>query len=472
MKSRGDSTRRLPFVRVVWKMVGLSLHTSPGAYVLFLMTSLIFTALLIADLHLIRVLLDDLPLFSEGKLEYGAVLVTVILLGGVSIIDTLMNASMNFLYEYLERRTTGRMTEMMSEKAARLDFIQFESAQLFDQIERATNGRVRGFEAMEQVVFSLIFHGGYFLFLAVYLIWFEPLLVLGVFVSFLPVAVSRFIRASAFYNVENRVAPLRREYAHYEACMTDRLFFKETRTSGAVLFFRRLYGRALGAYNREMWRTELRTGVVDLSLKCLTLAGYVGLLLLMVFSVLRSDISPGLFGAVYFAMDNIFKWFEELFDRLGAAYENAALGGNFLAFLDLPERVRRKPGAQGGSHELARDRGVTLENVSFCYPGQDEVAVDNVSLSISPGQSLAIVGENGAGKSTLVRLISGMIVPDTGRVSVDGIDLKNVDSGAIHLGTSAVFQRYQRYRLTLQENVSISEYSCCSRHARDAVLFQ
>ncbi len=58
--------------------------------------------------------------------------------------------------------------------------------------------------------------------------------------------------------------------------------------------------------------------------------------------VISGRISPGLFGAVYFAMDSIFKWFEELFDRLGYAYENAAFGGNYLAFIESPERAPRQ----------------------------------------------------------------------------------------------------------------------------------
>ena len=66
--------------------------------------------------------------------------------------------------------------------------------------------------------------------------------------------------------------------------------------------------------------------------------------------------------AGYFVMDSIFKWFDELIDRLGFAYENAAFGGNYLAFMESPERNR-------GSLLLSRDGGVELREVSFQYPG-------------------------------------------------------------------------------------------------------
>lgn len=450
MKQTENRSRRPSIARVVGAMVRVAFHTHPTMFLVYLLTSLAFTALLVADLHLIRVLLDRLPLFIEGQISYRAVLLTVLLLGGINIIDTLMNAAMNFSYEYLSRLAGARMTEAMGEKAGRLELIRFESAELYDEIEKANAGRDRGFDAMETVLCSLIFHGGYFMFLGLYLVRLEPVLVLGVFMAFLPVALSRAIRASAFYHTESRVAPLRREFGHYEACLTDRTYFKETRTTGAVPFFRRRYDQTLEAYNREMWRTELRTGAIDLGLKVLTLAGYVGLLFLLVRFVIGGRISAGLFGAVYFAMDAIFKWFEELFDRLGFAYENAAFGANYLAFLESPERER-------GHAPLPRDQGVELRQVSFRYPGATGNAVEAVTLSFTPGESVAIVGENGAGKSSLVRLIAGLYHPDCGSVHAGGVDLRDTADKARFQQLSAVFQQYQRYRMTLFDNVRIAE---------------
>jgi ATP-binding cassette subfamily B protein len=448
MKPPEAIAARLSFTHVIGAMLRLAFRTQPWLFLVYLLSSAGFTLLLVADLHLVRLLLDRLPLFVEGSLTFQLALGTILLLGGVNILYMLMNAAMNWSFELLARLADARMTEAMAEKAGKLELIRFESAALYDGIEKAHAGRNRGFDAMETVLCSLIFHGGYFLALGVYLAPVEPVLILGVFAAFLPVAFSRAIRASAFYNTENKVAPLRREFNHYEAALTDRAFFKETRTTGAVPFFRRKYDEVLAAYNHAMWRTELRTGLIDLGLKVLTLAGYVGLLLLLVRFVLTGRVSPGLFGAVYFAMDAIFKWFEELFDRLGFAFENAAFGGNYLAFLESPER-------EGGPAPLPRDRGVELRQVSFRYPGAEENAIENVTLSLRPGESVALVGENGAGKSTLVRLIAGLYHPDDGAVHIGGVDLRDAADETRFQQLSAVFQQYQRYRMTLWDNVRV-----------------
>ena len=66
---------------------------------------------------------------------------------------------------------------------------------------------------------------------------------------------------------------------------------------------------------------------------------------------------------------------------------------------------------------------IVLENVSFTYPGTDRPALSNVSVSIQPGERIALVGENGAGKTTLVKLLMGLYRPTSGRIVVDGTDL-------------------------------------------------
>ena len=184
---------------------------------------------------------------------------------------------------------------------------------------------------------------------------------------------------------------------------------------------------------------------------------------MLVHFLLRGEISPGMFGAVYFAMDNIFKWFEELFNRLGSAYEDAALVGNFFDFMSLPERYN-------GTGTARRDRGVELEGVCFQYPGVAENSVDGVSLVIPPEQSVAIVGENGAGKSTLVRLITGMYQPSEGRVLIGNADTRDTSAESRYAGLSAVFQNYQRYAMTLAENVTISEPVARSDGADEGIL--
>jgi ATP-binding cassette subfamily B protein len=186
---------------------------------------------------------------------------------------------------------------------------------------------------------------------------------------------------------------------------------------------------------------------MDLGLKILTFTGYAGMLLLLVYYLLTNRITAGLFGAVFFAMESVFKWFEEVFDRIGRSLKNAKLAGNYFTFLGLPER-------QEGSGKAPYREGVTLDSVSFTYPGGSSPVLSDINLQIHPGEKIALVGPNGAGKSTLVKVLTGLLEPQNGEVRIGG---KN-PADCSWSGLSAVFQDYQRYRLTLGDNVGISEY--------------
>ncbi len=99
------------------------------------------------------------------------------------------------------------------------------------------------------------------------------------------------------------------------------------------------------------------------------------------------------------------------------------------------------------------ERGITLEDVSFSYPGSAEPVLSGVSLHIPPGQTLALVGENGAGKSTLVKLLCGLYEPTSGRILVDGTDLADIDAGQWRARVAPLFQDFTRIELTLRESI-------------------
>jgi ATP-binding cassette subfamily B protein len=102
---------------------------------------------------------------------------------------------------------------------------------------------------------------------------------------------------------------------------------------------------------------------------------------------------------------------------------------------------------------------IRLEGVSFAYPTSDGPVLDGLDLTIRAGQSLAIVGENGAGKTTLINLLCGFYEPTGGRITVDGVDLAEIDKRAWQRRFAAVFQEFAKYPLTLRENVVLGNSS-------------
>ncbi|HVH65211.1 MAG TPA: ABC transporter ATP-binding protein, partial [Candidatus Acidoferrum sp.] len=98
---------------------------------------------------------------------------------------------------------------------------------------------------------------------------------------------------------------------------------------------------------------------------------------------------------------------------------------------------------------------IRFEHVSFAYPGANSNALTDVSFTIQPGETLAVVGRNGAGKTTLFKLICRLYDPSEGRILIDGIDLRDFKPEEIRRQIGAMFQDYVDYQATAAENIGL-----------------
>ncbi|HVE95118.1 MAG TPA: ABC transporter ATP-binding protein [Acidimicrobiales bacterium] len=110
------------------------------------------------------------------------------------------------------------------------------------------------------------------------------------------------------------------------------------------------------------------------------------------------------------------------------------------------------PGGAQPSSAMPAD-AIRLERVSFGYPGREEL-FNGLDLVIPAGKSLAIVGDNGAGKTTLVKLLARLYDPTGGRITVDGVQLTDLDPSGWQRRISAIFQDFTRYQITAAENIA------------------
>ena len=125
--------------------------------------------------------------------------------------------------------------------------------------------------------------------------------------------------------------------------------------------------------------------------------------------------------------------------------------------VDLEERVRREPPARLSATTSLPPGHVRLDEVTFTYPGASRPAVHSATVDIEPGTTLALVGENGSGKTTLVKLLAGLLAPDDGSIRVGAEHEGNVDPEAWQRGIAVLFQDFERYQLSLRDNVAFGD---------------
>lgn len=177
--------------------------------------------------------------------------------------------------------------------------------------------------------------------------------------------------------------------------------------------------------------------------------------LLVVWRATRDEISIGQLtlytGAVAMLNGNL--------TRIGNAFGFVPM---ILAFLPAVQRVLDAPPdlpvpERPTPLQLPLRRGVAFENVSFTYPGTETPVLRDVSFTLDPGESVALVGHNGAGKTTIVKLLLRLYDVDEGRITLDGTDIRDYDPDDLRRAYSVIFQDFGRYDFTARINIAIGD---------------
>lgn len=409
---------------------------------------LLFALSVVATQHLF----DAISHGAAGTAGYRECVIRLVILAAVTFGQQIVNGVQNFHgIGILLPKSAGRLTEFIHKKVSCMDPVRFEDTDFLDDLNKAKEG-VRAITMFCMLVFACVsFYGVYFIAVGIYLFRLEPMLVLTLLLAFIPAMLAQVVHVRIFADLEDHSAPLRRECDHYQKAICDREYFKETRILGAFHFFYQRFENTLGILTGKIWKAERKAALIQLALDFTTFAG-MGLSAYMLFTATMSGkITVGMFAAVFAALAQIFAIMQEVVKQhMGNMNRDVGKVVNFLRLLAMPERA-----GEEGKPDLTK--GIVAENISFCYPGRETPSIKNVSLQIAGGETIAIVGENGAGKSTLVRLLTGIYRPTGGCVLAGGLDTAMYSSASVFQETSGVFQKYQRYKMTLKENVAISD---------------
>lgn len=466
MKARPktQSKTKIGLTAIVWRVFTMVIKACPVYFTTTCLISVIHGLSWGLNTYATQFFFDAVATAVTSQTGLTMVYLGLLALGGVTIGSQVLNGMGNFMAGTLYGLVPGHLAKYIHRKAARIEPICYESPDLLDDINKAEKGANSSFGLLIVVVILFTFYLPYFAFMGWYLYRLKPILLLSLVFIFIPVFITQLIRGAVHARLEDESAPLRREVDYYERCICDREYFKETRLLGAYRFFRDLYLTALKAMQQKKWNVELKTNLMEIGMRMLTLAGYFGVLYLLFTALMNGEISIGSFAAVFGSIELMFSIMEEIIARhIGGMTKDLATVRNFIRFLDLPERT-------GDIDRVSFDGGIKFTDVSFSYPGSETKALDHVNLTIRPGETIAIVGQNGAGKSTLVKLLTGLYLPNEGTVEIGGVDSRRISPESIYKGITGVFQKYQRYKLTLEENVRISDLQTHDQNHIDAAV--
>lgn len=134
--------------------------------------------------------------------------------------------------------------------------------------------------------------------------------------------------------------------------------------------------------------------------------------------------------------------------------EDAMIVGDAIHRID--EVLNEKPLSESPINAVPADNGVTLDHVAYSYDGK-KYALNDISLSMNAGQTIALVGASGGGKTTLANMIARFFDPQEGRILIGNIDIRNIPKEELMNKVSFVFQNSRLLKTSISENVRMAK---------------
>ena len=164
---------------------------------------------------------------------------------------------------------------------------------------------------------------------------------------------------------------------------------------------------------------------------------------------LRADMTVGEFTQFVTLMLMLLTPLKALAEVNGPMQRGIAAAETVFALIDAP--VEHDP----GTRTIARAQGhVRFEHVKFRYPNAQSLALDDVSLEVKPGQTVALVGMSGGGKSTFVNLVTRFYEPEAGRILLDGMPYQDIQLPSLRAQLALVSQNVVLFDDTLRANIA------------------
>ena len=228
-------------------------------------------------------------------------------------------------------------------------------------------------------------------------------------------------------------------------------FAKDLRVFGLDSWLRDLQGRALKACSVFINRREKIHFWGDGADVMLALVGNGVAYGFLIHQALTNGLSASQFLLYCTGLNRFASWITGLLNSFSQLHRESIALSRIQEYLNIQEQFLF---SEGEKPSRAETYSLTLEDVTFRYPGTEKNILEHVNLTIHPGERLAVVGLNGAGKTTLVKLLCGFYDPTEGRVLLNGQDVKTLDRSAYYALFSAVFQHFSILDTTIAEAVA------------------
>ena len=374
------------------------------------------------------------------------------------IITQIINEVTRALNRIAGELVVRQVKMQMMEKAKSLDLASFDDASFYERMENATReASMRPMSIISEtfgIVSTVIEFVSYLVILLTAPgLWWATLIIIAVSI---PSAIINFIYRRKNWNYMRRRSKDRRQMDYYSGLLTNKDMVKEIRLFDLADVFIGRYLEVFRNYFRGLRRLIVSESAWHMAIGVVSGVTNLIFYVLIARQVFTGEIMIGDYTLFTGAIASVANCVSMLISSSGNIYEGTLFIDNLITFMDEPTTIaptlpEPRKVQKGVGHTIVFD------HVSFRYPRMSYDVISDVSFTIRPGETMALVGLNGAGKTTLIKLLTRLYDPTEGRILLDGHDLREYDLADLYGSFGIIFQDFGRYAVSVEENIRFGD---------------
>lgn len=442
--------RELQRIARVRESVRLTWNASPRWFVAATATGLLQSIFPPLMLFVLKRIIDAIT----KSASFNDVLVLIGLAALIALLDASSRAFNGLVIEAQGQLVSDHVHRLLLAKSVEVGLPYYESAHVHDTLHRAQQEAPQRTLQLVTSLNQLLRTTATLAGILALLSFFHWLPIVLLFAFTIPVVLIRARFGREVHQWHERTTPVERQAAYFRSLLTGTDAAKEIRLFDLGALFTSRFESLRALIRRERLGLAKRRLWIDVTTQVLPELAIFGCLALLAYRALQGGVSFGGVVVYFWALQWGRSLLNETLGALVSVYEHNLFLTSLHEFLACDIRVAEPQTPVPVPRPM--QSGIRADRLSFRYPGNDALALEDVSFVIRPGEKVALVGENGSGKTTLVKLLCRLYDPSEGDLRLDGVSLRSFATSDLRREISVVFQDYVRYDLTVRENIALA----------------
>ena len=423
----------------------------------------------ISTMILLTIIIGVVPIFSARALgilidkiiegvrvqDVSVTYPALIMFAVLTAIPTVIRNIISFLDRHLFLKMQDLFDLMALKKRGSFDIAQYEDPKFQDRLQRAfNNGIYPLINVVEMQLSNLEVVCGIIVgaIAAAFIDWRVFLLV---FVTAIPDFWIEIKYGGRIWGIWAKNSKEQRRYQDLRRFFNSKVSVIDSRLYQAGEKFLTDIKEILDKFRNEQLSTENWRTVAKISASIFAAAGLFVGTAIIINEAIAGVIAIGTVVFAFQALKRVSGWISSVLSVTARLLERNLYATDILAVFD--EKTVLVYPQNPEKLDFSSAPTIVFDDVSFKYPGQEKWALQDISFTMIPGQKMGLVGNNAAGKSTLVRLLLRVHDPIEGKITVNGVNLKNIDINQWweHLGV--LLQDFTTYNFSVKESIAVGK---------------